>query len=117
MTVRTFIAEQGYDDSNGFVLDLNGMQIPSAFPITKNFDKDEPIVGIGFAKVVDGKLIVTAELPDSLLDGWPAIQIEIPNSETDCKILKSCNLISVAVCSQPNVDPEIKTIREQCTNV
>jgi hypothetical protein len=112
---RTFIIETAFPDSDGNIIVLEGMKIPSKVIITDNFQKDAP--PIGTAEVVkDGDYLkATAEIPDQYLDRYPAIGFQIRKYRTidTGKVYEETILEQVGLCEKENLNPDIKTIKEQ----
>lgn len=112
---RTFIIETAFPDSNGDIILFEGMKIPNQVTITDNFQKDVPPIGV--AEVVqDGSYLkATAEIPDQYLDRFPAIGVQIRKCKTidTGKVYEETILEWVGLCENANLNPDIKTIREQ----
>lgn len=64
------------------------------------------------------ELIVDAFVSDAGLDMYPAVGITVlEQTEIDgIRVVTKCKLNHVSLCSNPNADPTIKTIREQIAN-
>lgn len=104
----------GKPDSNGDVIMPGAIKIPDKVPVFREFKHEIPLA---FAEVkIEGEEVkATAEIPDELMDAYPAIGFQSLESEVVGGIRRhtSIKLYSVGLCAQPNVNPDIKTIREQ----
>lgn len=112
---RAFIIETAFPDSQGNVVLFEGMKIPSKVLITDNFQKDAPPIGTAEV-VIDGNYLkATAEIPDQYIDRYPAIGFQIRKYHTieTGKVYEESILEWIGLCENANLNPEIKTIREQ----
>lgn len=111
---RTFIIETSKPDKNGDIINLAGVHIPDKVPVTVEWDHSK---FIGMAKVVNkgGVLKATAEMPDELLTGYPAIGFMPIKYEDNGKgkTFHEIKLYEVSVTTRPNTNPDIKSIYEQ----
>lgn len=111
---RTFTVATGHLDSQGDIINLDGIKMPDKIQLTENFD---PLKIIGHAELKrEGDAIrATAEIPDRLLDAYPAIGFRLIKSHMDgaVHVIEEIELHQVGICKNQNVDETIKTIREQ----
>lgn len=116
MSMISFIAERGNPGSDGTVVDLVGLGLPDRpLVLTTNFDAMQVVASCVASKVPEG-LLVEADVPDRLLDYYPAIGFSVEQSEPNehgGRTVTACTLRSVSLGASPNVDPAIKTLREQ----
>lgn len=110
----TFTVETGQVDGNGDIINLDGVKIPDKVIMIRNFDTSD-VVGVAQVKREGYKLKAIAEVPDNLLDHFPAIGFKIikQRQEGDCRVFEEIELQSVGLSDKPNTNPDIKTIREQ----
>lgn len=110
-----FIVEAGQVDSNGDIIKLDGLQVKDKTLLTKDFDISHPIGKCDVFKE-DGVLKAEAELPEEMLNAYPAISFQILSSEPNKhggRTIKEAKLMDVSLCQSPNADPNIKRIDEQ----
>ncbi len=117
MSKVKFIVETGKVDSNGDVIKLEGLKLPTGqIFITKDFDKSIPPIGTASVFMEDGVLKAEGEIPDEFIAGYPAVGIQIISSEPNengGRNVTEAKLQSVSLCQQPNADPAIKRVSEQ----
>jgi hypothetical protein len=116
MTKISFIAERGNPGADGMAVDLAGIRLSDRpVKLLSNFNATQ-IVGFCKVSIVPDGLLVETEVPEQLLDAYPAIGYHVLESKSDelggCAIT-ACTLQAVSLSANPNVDPAIKTIREQ----
>jgi hypothetical protein len=112
---RTFIIETAFPDSQGNIILFEGMKIPSKVLMTDNFQRDVPPIGAAEV-VIDGNYLkATAEIPDQYLDRYPAIGFQICKYRTiETGVVYEESILEwVGLCDKANVNPDIKTIKEQ----
>jgi hypothetical protein len=113
----TFTVETGTPDSNGDIVNLDGVNIPDKVTIVENFDRTKPV---SMAVVVreGNSLKATAEIPDRLLDKYPAIGFSVKkyHAEGAAKVFDEIDLQCVGLCTKENPNPDIKTVRGQAVN-
>jgi len=111
-----FVIETEDADSEGTVIDLDGIEHKETVPICLNFGRDiKDVVGRGYVWVKEGQLWCKAELNIKHLDLYPAIGFEVVEwEETPTgKHYKRVKLFCIGVCNKENLNPSIKTISEQ----
>lgn len=110
----TFTVETGHPDGNGDIVKLDGIKIPDKVIMIRNFDTSD-VVGIAEVKREGDELKATAEVPNNLLDHFPAIGFKIikHRQEGGSRVFEETELQSVGLSDKPNTNPDIKTIREQ----
>lgn len=69
---RTFTVETNLPDSNGDIINLDGMKIPDRVLMIENFDRTKPL-GYAEVKKEGSELKAIAEIPEKYLDKFPAI--------------------------------------------
>lgn len=116
MPAVKFIIETGKVDSHGDILNIDGLVIPDkTIRVFKDFDASN-LLGTATVTKEDGVLKAESDLPESILDLYPAIGFQIiksePNEFGGINILEA-KLYSVGLSASPNVDPLIKRISEQ----
>jgi len=111
---RTFTIATGQLDSQGDIINIDGVIMTDKINLTENFDKAK-VIGEAELKREDGVLKAIAEIPDRLLDAYPAIGFKLIKSrmEGDAHIIDELELHQVGICKNQNVDESIKSIREQ----
>jgi hypothetical protein len=116
MTKISFIAERGNPGADGMAVDLAGLGLPERpLVLTTNFDVRQAVASCVTSKVPEG-LLVEAEVPDHLLDCYPAIGFSVVQSEPNehgGRTVTAAKLLAVSLSATPNSDPTIKTVREQ----
>lgn len=116
MPKHTFIVETDQPDANGDIVRLDGVQF-GAIKMLHNFRNHE-IIDSTPSVFQDGNCLkCTAEVPVKFLDKYPAIGFTVNKYTTNpdgSKTFESITLYSIGLCDQPNPNPSIKTIREQC---
>lgn len=110
----TFIIETNQADGNGDVVKLEGVKIPQKVMVVEEFDRTKP-VGMAEVKRVGDTLKATANIPDRLLDKYPAIGFSVRKYHTEDKgkVFDEIDLQWIGLCTKENTNPVIKTIREQ----
>jgi hypothetical protein len=111
-----FIVETDQPDEQGTVINLDGIEIGATTPICLNFGRDlKDVIGHAHVWGFAGKLWCQAELLDKFLDLNPAIGFEVIKWENrpTGKYYDRIKLFSIGLCTAPNLNPAIKTIREQ----
>lgn len=113
---RTFTVATGKLDSQGDIINLDGIKMPGVIQVTENFDPLK-IVGEAELKHEGDAIKATAEVPDRLLDAYPAIGFRLIKShmEGNVRIFDEIEIDRIGICGNQNVDETIKTIREQTT--
>lgn len=111
---RTFTVATGQLDSQGDIINLDGIKMPATIEVAEGFDKTK-IIGHAELKREGDVIKATAEVPDRLLDCYPAIGFRLIKSHWDgeAHVIDELELHHVGICSNQNVDERIKTIREQ----
>jgi hypothetical protein len=111
---RTFTVATGQLDSQGDIINLGGIKMPETIQVTENFDPLK-IVGHAELKREGSVLKATAEVPDRLLDCYPAIGFQVIEShmEGNVQVFDEIEIDRVGICIGQNVDETIKTIKEQ----
>jgi hypothetical protein len=111
-----FLAECGNPGADGITLDLAHLGLPKHFAkLLTNFNASELIGLCKVSKAPDG-LLVEAEVPEQLLDCYPAIGFKVLESkpnEHGGRDITASTLLAVSLSATPNVDSSIKTLREQ----
>jgi hypothetical protein len=119
MSKISFIAERGNPGADGLAIDLVGIRLPERpVKLLANFNTSE-LVGFCKVSIVPNGLLVETEVPEQLLDAYPAIGYHVLESKPDelgGHAITACTLQAVSLSATPNVDPAIKTIREQLTH-
>lgn len=109
---KGIIVEQGKINSHGDIIDVNGLSVPnlsSAVPVLTNFDSNSYV---GEAKIYKDKDILKADLNLNMdLEGWPAIGGQVLKKKGN--VIEEFKITSVSICSIPNADSTIKTIKNQ----
>ena len=110
-----FIAEAGKVDSQGDIINLDGLKHDETVLLTKDFDAVNPL---GRCKVFKehGLLKAEAEIPEEYLNSHPAIGFQVLKShknEHGGMTVTEAKLFTVSLCSSQNTDPSIKSIAEQ----
>jgi hypothetical protein len=110
----TFTIVTNQPDQQGDVLNLAGLVLPRKVILTKNFEHNYPL-DICEIHNNGSELKAIAEIPDELLDYTPAIGFELLEShkEGSTRVIDKFKLWQVGLSNGPNVDPSIKSIREQ----
>lgn len=75
-----FIVENGQVDSNGDLINLDGLLIKNSVLLTKDFDLNHPIGNCEVFKE-GGVLKAEATLAEDLLNAYPAISFQILSSQ------------------------------------
>jgi hypothetical protein len=111
---RTFTVETNKPDSNGDIVNLDGVHIPDKVPVTVDWDHSK-FIGMASVTIEGEELKATAEIPDKYLDAYPAIGFTAIKYNTNGKgkTFEKVKLYEVSICARPNANPDIKTIREQ----
>lgn len=111
---RIFTIETGLPDSNGDVINLDGIKIPDKVLMIEDFDRTKPL-GYAEVKREGNELKATADVPDKYLDRYPAIGfVAVSYRFKDCgRIYDEIVLQNVGLSEKGNTNPDIKTIREQ----
>lgn len=109
-----FVVETDQPDDHGTVVDLAGIAIPEQIPILINF-RNADLICYCKVWVAGGLLICEAMLEDCYLDFYPAIGFSAIKYRTieGKKYHEQIKLYCVGLCVKPNLNPTIKTIREQ----
>ena len=111
-----FVIEDGSIDALGNKVSIDGMQVPNKkVLLTRDFDVTKPIGRCDVFKE-DGLLKAEAEIPDELIDAYPAISFKILDFEAGDDGLMNitdARLSGVSLCWRPNTNPSIKKISEQ----
>lgn len=114
--IKTFtIATTGVDSDNERIFP-GAIKMPNKpVHIFHNFDHSKRVGLVTSLTEKDGNFIATAEIDKEYLDSYPAIGYSSIQShiEGDVLVLDEVKLWCVSLCSNPNVDPSIKTIGEQ----
>jgi hypothetical protein len=112
--VVTFTIETANPDSNGDIVNLAGIEIPEKVFLMREFNHSSPLGLVEVIKTED-RLLATADIPDELLDCYPAIGFQVIKSHQDGKyrVFDEVKLRYVSLGKKPNPNPDIKTIREQ----
>lgn len=112
--IRTFTIETGQIDGNGDIIILDGVHIPERVPVTLEWDHSK-LIGMASVKREGDQLTATAEIDDRYLNGYPAIGFTAIKYKSNRigKTFEEIKLYEVSICSQPNANPDIKTIHEQ----
>lgn len=110
-----FIIEKGQLDSNGDMLKIDGLKIPDRTLLTRDFDNCNPI---GYCDIFkeEGLLKAEADVPEEMLNAYPAIDFQVISqeiNENNNRVINEAKLYSVSLCGHPNADPSIKRISEQ----
>jgi hypothetical protein len=110
----TFTVETGQVDGNGDIINLDGVTMPDKVMVVEEFDCTRPI-GTAEVKRQGDELKATMEVPDRLLDKYPAIGFSVGklHIEGKCKVFDETVLQWIGLCTKENTNPSIKTIREQ----
>lgn len=112
----TFVVEQGKPDSTGDIILPSAIKdLPKPVLLTREFDHKN---ALGTVEVfLDGEAIkATGDVPEELMDAFPAVGIQIIQSEENEHgglTIKEAKLHYVGLSRHPNKDRSIKTIREQ----
>jgi hypothetical protein len=113
-----FILERGGIGSDSSAIVLDGLVIPEKeIPILQNFDITKPLGRCKPSKHAD-RVELEYDLSEELLDLYPAIgcqQIEARLVD-GIRYITHAKLLSVSLCTSPNADPSIKTIRQQLSH-
>lgn len=111
---RTFTIATGKIDSQDDIINLDGIKMPEKIQVTENFDHSK-IIGEAELKREGGMIKATAEVPDRLLDAYPAIGFRLIEShmESGVHVIDELEIYQVSICGNPNCDESIKSIREQ----
>lgn len=111
---RTFTIATGQLDSQGDIIKLDGVKMPNKILMTENFDNSK-VVGKAELKREGDAIKAVAEIPDHLLDAYPAIGFQLLKShiEGDIRVIDEMKLHYVGLSANRNVDTSIKSIREQ----
>lgn len=109
-----FIIEKGSVDCNGDKLNIDLLSIPDTILLTENFDNNR---SLGKCRVFkeDGVLKAEAEIPESLLNGFPSIGFKVLKSAFNKEGIyevQEAELKYVSICKNPNTDPSIKRLSE-----
>lgn len=109
-----FIVETDQPDEDGTTIDLAGIVIKDKIPVLMNFRRNT-IVTSSKVWVAGGLLMCEAMLEDRYLDYNPAIGFSVVKwHEIDGKRhYLQIRLDAIGLCEKPNLNPKIKTIREQ----
>lgn len=113
---RTFTVVTGQLDSQGDIINLDGIKMPDKIKVTEGFDASK-VIGEAELRREGDAIKATAEIPDHLLDGYPAIGFKLLKShmEGNVHVIDEFELYQVGICGNQNVDESIKSIREQTT--
>lgn len=120
-TLVTFIAERGepgFGSNEQWAIDMKGLNIEKAPKfITNDFKTSisDIITKIEKVEIVNGAVMVTAEIHSKYHDMYPAVGIQTIKWETvnGVKTAVESELKQVSLCVMRNADHEIKTIGEQ----
>lgn len=117
---HTFTVETGKADQEGNAVTFETL-VPKKVALTNGFDFENPI-GEADIFLEEGVIKATTEIPDDFLDGYPAIGFKIKEGDTipndDGGVTyKNVEILSIGVVVGPNVDPAIKTFREQIASL
>lgn len=111
-----FVVETDQPDEQGTIINLGGIEIRGTIPVCLNFGRHiKDIIGHGNVGISGGKLWCQAELRNEHIDLYPAIGFEVIKWEKrpTGKYYDSIKLFSIGLCIAPNLNPTIKTVREQ----
>lgn len=112
----TFVIEAGNVDIHGDILKIEGVKIPDKVHLLRNFDHSAVPIGKCEVFKEDGVLKAEAEIPDELLNAYPAIGFSCLSHHKDENgntVIDDAKLLCVSLCDQPNADPSIKRISDQ----
>lgn len=115
----TFIAERGNPGENNTSVNLRGLSLSPAFSkfFTVDFEPSlEKVTGtVDNISITKDAVTVTGDVAESFLDHYPAIGFTWSQKTAAgaINIIDKGILFEIALCSSPNADPSIKTIREQ----
>ncbi len=113
MKVR-FVVEKGSNTYDNVEVVLSGIkELPKHILITAE-DFSTPI-GTGKAYISGNELLVEADIREEEFDLFPSIGFEslVEENEQGKVIIKESILHTVSLQSNPNTDPDIKTINQQ----
>ncbi|MGN6436861.1 MAG: hypothetical protein ACTHMM_10025 [Agriterribacter sp.] len=114
-----FVVATGNVDSEGDILKLEGMTLKgNPVHVIKEFSlKVEDHVGMAKIDIDEKKIMASMELPEELFGLTPAIGIKPikTHMEGEVRVIDEFKLMCVALCANPNADPNVKTIGEQIT--
>jgi hypothetical protein len=112
--IRTFTVATGQLDSQGDIIKIDGIKMPDKIQVIETFDTSK-IVGEAELKRESSTIKAIAEIPDHYLDSYPAIGFELIryHMDGDTRVIDEMKLHHIGISANPNVDPLIKTIREQ----
>lgn len=111
---RTFTVATGQIDSQGDIINLDGIKMPDKIQLTENFDASK-VIGEAELKREGDLIRAKANVPDHMLDAFPAIGFKLIKShmEGNVHVIDELELYQVGICKNQNVDETIKSIREQ----
>lgn len=111
----TFTIETAQPDSHGDTVLLDGVQLHDNIRVLHNFRRDQLIATVPVVFRDGDVLKCTAEIPDEYLDKYPAIGFQVQRWSwgSNGRIYERIKLFAVGLCDEPNLNPSIKTIREQ----
>lgn len=111
-----FIVETDQPDEEGTVINLDGIEAKDRTLININFDLS-PKMTLGKANtyVLNNALWCQCRLKIEHLDLYPAIGFEVIKWEQrpEGKYYEQIRLQQIGLCDKPNLNPNIKTIRQQ----
>lgn len=114
--ITTFIVETDQPDCDGSVIHLDGIKFHNPIQCWDNFKTNIAPVALNCNfQIADGKLYCTTDVPDDYLDRFPAIGFTVIKQTKTLSgiVYESIVLYNIGLCDKPNLNPNIKTIRQQ----
>ncbi len=112
------LVESGLPDVDGNVVSLENITIPDDVVVLLDFKEDQPICRCVITKENES-LFAELDCPEKYHALYPAICFSHSGSETIetesgfKTVWKNPIIRSLGLCGSPNLNPEIKTIRDQ----
>lgn len=102
-------------DARGDILKLDGVRFKNPVQLTKDFK--EP-VGEAEVSISGNEIKAAFEVPNGMEHAYPAIGFQVLKSheENGVRHLDEIKLHYVGLSFSPNVDPDIKTIKDQTSS-
>lgn len=113
----TFTVETFKPDESGFVIKKAGLITPDKVPICVNFDATT-VFADGKLHFEGDKLMCTARIQKIYYDLVPSLQLHITEVDPkNKKICTKCTVMAIGLHINPNIDPDVKSIKQQLKNV
>lgn len=104
--------------ADGQKIDLKGIEIKDkSFKLKKDFLHEETFDTV-IPFIEGNEMFIELDVKEEHLGLYPSVAIrantvDIKNDDGYFKIIKKCELVMISLCSGPNVDKTIQSLREQ----